>query len=34
VPKADEWTRFVRTLVEINENRDEGDELAAQRLLA
>ncbi|CDQ90894.1 unnamed protein product [Oncorhynchus mykiss] len=31
VPKADEWTRFVRTLVEINENRDE---LAAQRLLA
>ncbi|XP_029478854.1 dynein, cytoplasmic 1, intermediate chain 2a-like isoform X1 [Oncorhynchus nerka] len=33
VPKADEWTRFVRTLVEINENRDEGDELAAQRLL-
>uniref|UniRef100_A0A8K9WRS8 Dynein, cytoplasmic 1, intermediate chain 2b n=1 Tax=Oncorhynchus mykiss TaxID=8022 RepID=A0A8K9WRS8_ONCMY len=34
VPKADEWTHFVRTLVEINENRDEGDELAAQRLLA
>ncbi|XP_070304878.1 dynein, cytoplasmic 1, intermediate chain 2a isoform X4 [Salvelinus sp. IW2-2015] len=34
VPKADEWTRFVRTLVEINESRDEGDELAAQRLLA
>uniref|UniRef100_A0A4W5PS64 Dynein cytoplasmic 1 intermediate chain 2 n=1 Tax=Hucho hucho TaxID=62062 RepID=A0A4W5PS64_9TELE len=34
VPKADEWTRFVHTLVEINENRDEGDELAAQRLLA
>uniref|UniRef100_A0A8C4GR49 Dynein cytoplasmic 1 intermediate chain 2 n=1 Tax=Dicentrarchus labrax TaxID=13489 RepID=A0A8C4GR49_DICLA len=23
VPKADEWTRFVRTLAEINENRDE-----------
>uniref|UniRef100_A0A4W6F3F1 Dynein cytoplasmic 1 intermediate chain 2 n=1 Tax=Lates calcarifer TaxID=8187 RepID=A0A4W6F3F1_LATCA len=28
VPKADEWTRFVRTLAEINENRDEADELA------
>ncbi|XP_068196217.1 dynein, cytoplasmic 1, intermediate chain 2a-like isoform X1 [Antennarius striatus] len=28
VPKADEWTRFVRTLVEINENRDEAEELA------
>ncbi|XP_041698613.2 dynein, cytoplasmic 1, intermediate chain 2a isoform X2 [Coregonus clupeaformis] len=34
VPKADEWTRLVHTLVEINENRDEGDELAAQRLVA
>ncbi|KAK6302914.1 hypothetical protein J4Q44_G00272690 [Coregonus suidteri] len=34
VPKADEWTRFMHTLVEINENRDEGDELAAQRLVA
>ncbi|XP_073347141.1 dynein, cytoplasmic 1, intermediate chain 2a-like isoform X2 [Pagrus major] len=28
VPKADEWTRFVRTLDEINENRDEAEELA------
>lgn len=28
VPKADEWTRFVRTLTEINENRDEAEELA------
>ncbi|XP_008331968.1 cytoplasmic dynein 1 intermediate chain 2-like isoform X3 [Cynoglossus semilaevis] len=28
VPKADEWTRFVRTLAEINENRDEAEELA------
>uniref|UniRef100_A0A665VFL0 Dynein, cytoplasmic 1, intermediate chain 2b n=1 Tax=Echeneis naucrates TaxID=173247 RepID=A0A665VFL0_ECHNA len=26
VPKADEWTRFVRTLAEINENRDEAEE--------
>ncbi|XP_055722531.1 dynein, cytoplasmic 1, intermediate chain 2a-like isoform X8 [Salvelinus fontinalis] len=34
VPKADEWTRLVHTLVEINENRDEGEELAAQRLVA
>ncbi|XP_056452400.1 dynein, cytoplasmic 1, intermediate chain 2a isoform X3 [Gadus chalcogrammus] len=29
VPKADEWTRFVRTLAEINENREEAEELAA-----
>uniref|UniRef100_H3BWS9 Dynein cytoplasmic 1 intermediate chain 2 n=1 Tax=Tetraodon nigroviridis TaxID=99883 RepID=H3BWS9_TETNG len=28
VPKADEWTRFVRTLAEIAENRDEAEELA------
>uniref|UniRef100_A0A8C2XAP4 Dynein cytoplasmic 1 intermediate chain 2 n=1 Tax=Cyclopterus lumpus TaxID=8103 RepID=A0A8C2XAP4_CYCLU len=28
VPKADEWTRFVRTLAEINESRDEAEELA------
>ncbi|XP_077374394.1 dynein, cytoplasmic 1, intermediate chain 2a-like isoform X4 [Festucalex cinctus] len=28
VPKADEWTRFVRTLADINENRDEAEELA------
>ncbi|KAM8850897.1 cytoplasmic dynein 1 intermediate chain 2-like isoform 3-T3 [Spinachia spinachia] len=28
VPKADEWTRFVRTLTEINESRDEAEELA------
>ncbi|KAM9458884.1 cytoplasmic dynein 1 intermediate chain 2-like isoform 9-T13 [Salvelinus alpinus] len=34
VPKADDWTRLVHTLVEINENRDEGEELAAQRLVA
>ncbi|XP_071376589.1 cytoplasmic dynein 1 intermediate chain 2-like isoform X1 [Centroberyx affinis] len=29
VPKADEWTRFVRALDEINENREEAEELAA-----
>lgn len=34
VPRNDEWTRFVRTLAEINENRDENEELAAQRLAA
>ncbi|XP_061549439.1 dynein, cytoplasmic 1, intermediate chain 2a-like isoform X1 [Phycodurus eques] len=28
VPKADEWTRFVRTLADINESRDEAEELA------
>uniref|UniRef100_A0A669DRA4 Dynein cytoplasmic 1 intermediate chain 2 n=1 Tax=Oreochromis niloticus TaxID=8128 RepID=A0A669DRA4_ORENI len=33
VPRNDEWTRFVRTLAEINENRDESEELAAQRLM-
>uniref|UniRef100_A0A3Q2YXF3 Dynein, cytoplasmic 1, intermediate chain 2b n=1 Tax=Hippocampus comes TaxID=109280 RepID=A0A3Q2YXF3_HIPCM len=27
VPKVDEWTRFVRTLADINENRDEAEEL-------
>lgn len=32
VPRSDEWTRFVRTLAEINENRDDAEELAAQRL--
>uniref|UniRef100_A0A7N9AT13 Dynein cytoplasmic 1 intermediate chain 2 n=1 Tax=Mastacembelus armatus TaxID=205130 RepID=A0A7N9AT13_9TELE len=32
VPKADEWTRFVRTLAEINENRDEAEELANHEL--
>uniref|UniRef100_A0A668T305 Dynein, cytoplasmic 1, intermediate chain 2a n=1 Tax=Oreochromis aureus TaxID=47969 RepID=A0A668T305_OREAU len=32
VPRNDEWTRFVRTLAEINENRDESEELAAQQL--
>uniref|UniRef100_H3C5N3 Dynein cytoplasmic 1 intermediate chain 2 n=1 Tax=Tetraodon nigroviridis TaxID=99883 RepID=H3C5N3_TETNG len=32
VPRNDEWTRFVRTLAEINENRDDAEELAAQRL--
>lgn len=34
VPRNDEWTRFVRTLAEINENRDDAEELAAQRLSA
>ncbi|XP_013856720.1 cytoplasmic dynein 1 intermediate chain 2 isoform X1 [Austrofundulus limnaeus] len=34
VPRNDEWTRFVRTLTEINENRDDAEELAAQRLAA
>ncbi|XP_010889262.1 cytoplasmic dynein 1 intermediate chain 2 isoform X4 [Esox lucius] len=34
VPRNDEWTRFVRTLAEINENRDDAEELAAQRLTA
>ncbi|XP_056148459.1 dynein, cytoplasmic 1, intermediate chain 2a-like isoform X2 [Lampris incognitus] len=28
VPRADEWTRFVRTLAEIKENREEAEELA------
>uniref|UniRef100_A0A8C5EIX0 Cytoplasmic dynein 1 intermediate chain 2-like n=1 Tax=Gouania willdenowi TaxID=441366 RepID=A0A8C5EIX0_GOUWI len=32
VPRNDEWNRFVRTLAEINENRDDAEELAAQRL--
>lgn len=34
VPRNDEWNRFVRTLAEINENRDDAEELAAQRLAA
>ncbi|KAA8588151.1 hypothetical protein FQN60_001345 [Etheostoma spectabile] len=34
VPRNDEWTRFVRTLAEINENRDDAEELAAPRLAA
>ncbi|KAI1884840.1 hypothetical protein AGOR_G00213980 [Albula goreensis] len=34
VPRSDEWTRFARTLAEINENRDDAEELAAQRLSA
>ncbi|XP_051752992.1 cytoplasmic dynein 1 intermediate chain 2 isoform X3 [Ctenopharyngodon idella] len=34
VPRPDEWTRFVRTLTEINENREDVEELAAQRLAA
>lgn len=34
VPRPDEWTRFVRTLTEINENREDAEELAAQRLAA
>ncbi|KAJ3591769.1 hypothetical protein NHX12_006901 [Muraenolepis orangiensis] len=33
-PRSDEWTRFVRTLAEINENRDDAEELAVQRLAA
>uniref|UniRef100_A0A8C1DWB2 Dynein, cytoplasmic 1, intermediate chain 2a n=2 Tax=Cyprinus carpio TaxID=7962 RepID=A0A8C1DWB2_CYPCA len=32
VPRNDEWTRFVRTLAEINENHDDAEELAAQQL--
>uniref|UniRef100_A0A671QDF3 Uncharacterized protein n=1 Tax=Sinocyclocheilus anshuiensis TaxID=1608454 RepID=A0A671QDF3_9TELE len=32
--RHDEWTRFVRTLAEIHENRDDAEELAAQRLAA
>ncbi|XP_030636975.1 cytoplasmic dynein 1 intermediate chain 2 [Chanos chanos] len=34
VPRQDEWSRFARTLTEINENREEVEELAAQRLAA
>lgn len=34
VPRQDEWTRFVRTLAELNENREDVEELAAQRLAA
>uniref|UniRef100_A0A3B3Q204 Dynein cytoplasmic 1 intermediate chain 2 n=1 Tax=Paramormyrops kingsleyae TaxID=1676925 RepID=A0A3B3Q204_9TELE len=34
VPRSDEWTRFARTLAEIHDNRDEAEELAAQRLPA
>ncbi|KAK7144219.1 hypothetical protein R3I94_010594 [Phoxinus phoxinus] len=34
VPRQDEWTRFVRTLAEINETREDVEELAAQRLAA
>ncbi|XP_035266133.1 dynein, cytoplasmic 1, intermediate chain 2a isoform X2 [Anguilla rostrata] len=34
VPRSDEWTRFGRTLAEINENRDDAEELAAQHLSA
>ncbi|XP_026112215.1 cytoplasmic dynein 1 intermediate chain 2 isoform X2 [Carassius auratus] len=34
VPRQDEWTRFVQTLTEINENREDVEELAAQRLAA
>uniref|UniRef100_A0A672JFW2 Cytoplasmic dynein 1 intermediate chain 2-like n=1 Tax=Salarias fasciatus TaxID=181472 RepID=A0A672JFW2_SALFA len=32
--RNDEWNRFCRTLAEINENRDDAEELAAQRLAA
>ncbi|XP_061827610.2 dynein, cytoplasmic 1, intermediate chain 2a isoform X3 [Nerophis lumbriciformis] len=31
-PRNDEWSRFVRTLAEINENQDDAEELATQRL--
>ncbi|XP_063069485.1 dynein, cytoplasmic 1, intermediate chain 2a-like isoform X1 [Engraulis encrasicolus] len=34
VPRNDEWSRFVRTLAEINEEREDAEELAAQRLAA
>ncbi|XP_042613442.1 dynein, cytoplasmic 1, intermediate chain 2a-like isoform X2 [Cyprinus carpio] len=34
VARQDEWTRFVLTLTEINENREDVEELAAQRLAA
>ncbi|XP_043098561.1 dynein, cytoplasmic 1, intermediate chain 2a isoform X1 [Puntigrus tetrazona] len=34
VPRQDEWTRFALTLTEINENREDVEELAAQRLAA
>ncbi|XP_016123598.1 cytoplasmic dynein 1 intermediate chain 2 isoform X3 [Sinocyclocheilus grahami] len=34
VPRQDEWTRFMLTLTEINENREDVEELAAQRLAA
>ncbi|KAI4886656.1 hypothetical protein NFI96_012779 [Prochilodus magdalenae] len=32
VPRQDEWTRFVRTLTELNENQEDAEELATQRL--
>uniref|UniRef100_A0A8B9L9C3 Dynein, cytoplasmic 1, intermediate chain 2b n=1 Tax=Astyanax mexicanus TaxID=7994 RepID=A0A8B9L9C3_ASTMX len=34
VPRQDEWTRFVRTLTELNENQEDAEELATQRLVA
>ncbi|KPP76101.1 cytoplasmic dynein 1 intermediate chain 2-like [Scleropages formosus] len=34
VPRNDEWTRFARTLAEIHDNREDAEELAAQRLPA
>ncbi|XP_048882089.1 dynein, cytoplasmic 1, intermediate chain 2a-like isoform X2 [Brienomyrus brachyistius] len=33
VPRNDEWSRFARTLAEINDNREDAEELAAQRLV-
>uniref|UniRef100_A0A8C9W017 Dynein cytoplasmic 1 intermediate chain 2 n=1 Tax=Scleropages formosus TaxID=113540 RepID=A0A8C9W017_SCLFO len=33
-PRNDEWTRFARTLAEIHDNREDAEELAAQRLPA
>uniref|UniRef100_A0AAR2KLB3 Dynein, cytoplasmic 1, intermediate chain 2b n=1 Tax=Pygocentrus nattereri TaxID=42514 RepID=A0AAR2KLB3_PYGNA len=34
VPRQDEWSRFVRTLTELNENQEDAEELATQRLVA
>ncbi|XP_072540090.1 dynein, cytoplasmic 1, intermediate chain 2a isoform X3 [Salminus brasiliensis] len=34
VPRPDEWTRFARTLTELNENQEDAEELATQRLTA
>uniref|UniRef100_A0A3B3RTS3 Dynein cytoplasmic 1 intermediate chain 2 n=1 Tax=Paramormyrops kingsleyae TaxID=1676925 RepID=A0A3B3RTS3_9TELE len=34
IPRNDEWSRFARTLAEINDNREDAEELAAQRLVA
>ncbi|XP_062853349.1 cytoplasmic dynein 1 intermediate chain 2 isoform X2 [Trichomycterus rosablanca] len=34
VPRQDEWTRFLKTLSELNENQEEEEDLATQRLTA